>query len=177
MKRSMVVFAMVGVCAVLSGTTLSLAATGQGGASVTIGQSSSVPITISEQVPLSFGTIDNSAGSGRVIHNLTGGIDVTGDLAIVSPGVPGEWSLQGEPSNAYVANLTSNAITLDCVDSQACGVGFLSADLNLASSNGFQFDGTGVGTLLILGNLIIGPSNIHASGPYQGSYELTVDYQ
>lgn len=148
---------------------------GQGSATASSDASAKIlsPISISNTVPLNFGTIGPIAAVSTVTvatnNNRTG----TAFLLSVAPAaVAGQFLISGTPNAAFSITLPSATTELKLTGQTSMTINSSDwvSDLGLAST----IAGNGSRTLSIGATLNIG--NMQAAGTYTGSYEVTVAY-
>ncbi len=163
--RSAVIAATAAATFGFAGSALAASATAT--ASATIVQA----ITLSNTVPLNFGSIAPSATGGNVVVN-------SADTRTTCSG--GQFCSGAVTSANFVVAGAANfaySITLPATAASLTGAGTAMAVNTFAHSAGASpaLDATGAATFKVGGTLAVGASQ--AAGLYTGSFSVSVDYQ
>jgi len=134
------------------------------------------PISLTETVPMNFGTVAGGSLAGTVIMDTLGGRSVTGDAQIlaVGPGAAGEFQISGEPSLSYLLTITGPAVLESALGDQ------INASAFTNNSTGILPAGTGVELFQIGATLNLAP--LQPAGTYSTTigggtpYTVTVNY-
>lgn len=127
------------------------------------------PLSIAENVQMDFGTIAGGAAAGTVVLDTAGARTTTGDATTIAAGAgaAGDFTITGEPLQAYSLSITSAANNL------ISGANTMTSSTYTDNSTG-TMPGGGSETFQVGATLAVGASQ--AGGVYAGSYTVTVDY-